>query len=81
MCAQVHACVWWQWKGLLGADNEVCKEKGGEGGRGSGLVWTVYRLYVSGSKTIWVREEGRSEGERGRAVNKKCMVVQMHEMT
>lgn len=42
-------CVWWgwQWKGLLGADNEVCREKGGKEEEAAGCMWTVYRLYVS----------------------------------
>lgn len=42
-------CVWWRWKwkGLLGADNEVCREKGGKEEEAAGCMWTVYRLYVS----------------------------------
>lgn len=60
MCTQVHACVWWQWKGLLGADSEVCREKGGEGGRGSGL-------YVDCISSVCIMKEdhlGEGGGEK-----------------
>lgn len=82
VCTSTCLCVW----GGVAVERAPGSRQWGLQGEGRGRrkrQQTVdWISSVCVMKTVWVREEGRrGRGERGRAVNKNCVMVQMHGMS